>query len=539
MSLFKKKLIDKLSTLKKEKKLDEKQYRCIYPTSENVPRLYCTPKIHKQTTPLKLRPIVDYTGSIAYETSKMLANILQPLVGQSGHHVSNSRDFTEEVTQMKITDGEIFNSHDVVSLFTKTPIPDALKVIEKKLLQDTTLHTRTKLTVCDIISLLEFVLNTTYFTFEGKIFQQKFGAAMGSPVSPIVANLYMEWLEVEALSTSPEEIKPRVWKRYVDDIFEVVKRDSVDKLTEHINSIDKTGNIKFTHESEQNGQLPFLDTLVTRDDKGDVHTKVYQKKSHTDQFLNYKSHHPLHQKMGVATTLLNRAITVTSKQEDIQTEEKKITNALNKCGYPEWLLNKAKRKVKERTQQNWRNTNNPSLTNKDQRKKRIAIPYIRGISEATERIFRKYDIATAMKPCSTLRKELVHPKDKVDKLKTSGVIYGVPCKDCDAIYIGETGRPLATRIKEHKKEVDEIENTIKTRQQRKDLKGVLFKSAITDHAIHNQHTINWEETRIKDKENTRFNRVIKESICIMKEQKTINRDSGGYKLPKVFGHILN
>ena len=310
------------------------------------------------------------------------------------------------------------------------------------------------------------------------------------------------------------------------------------KLTEHINSIDKTGNIKFKHESEQNGQLPFLDTLVTRNEKGDVHTKVYQKKSHTDQFLSYNSHHPLHQKVGVATTLLNRAHTVTSKTEDIQSEEKNICHALNKCGYPEWVLNKAKNKVKERMQHNGKNTNKHNDISEDQRKKRIVIPYIRGMSEATERIFRKYNITTAMKPVSTLRNELVHPKDKVDKFKTSGVVYGVPCKDCDAIYIGETGRPLATRIKEHKKEVDEIENTIKTRQQRRDMEGEMFKSAITDHAIHHQHAINWEETCIKDKESTRFKRVIKESIYIMKEKKTINRDSGGYKLPKVFGHVL-
>ena len=208
---FKRRLVTLLSQFKKEGKLDEVQYRCIYPTAENILRLYCTPKIHKQGNPL--RPIVDYTGSIAYGASKMLANILQPLVGHTDYHVSNSREFVEEIMKIKIQEGEIFNSHDVVSLFTETPIEEALKVIKKKLKDEPTLHTRTKLSILDIMQLLEFVLNTTYFTFEGNIYQQTFGAAMGSPVLPtcIVANLYREWPEDEARRISPEEIRPRLW----------------------------------------------------------------------------------------------------------------------------------------------------------------------------------------------------------------------------------------------------------------------------------------------------------------------------------------
>ena len=64
-----------------------------------------------------------------------------------------------------------------------------------------------------IVELLEFVLNTTYFSFEGQIYQQMFGTAMGSPVSPIVANLCMEDLEQRAIANALEDCKPKVWKR--------------------------------------------------------------------------------------------------------------------------------------------------------------------------------------------------------------------------------------------------------------------------------------------------------------------------------------
>ena len=79
--------------------------------------------------------------------------------------------------------------------------------------------------------LLDFVLNTTYFSFriEGRIYQQRFATAMESPVIQIVANIYMKWLEAEALQTAPEEIKCKVWKSYAD-IFEISQEEGVDKL---------------------------------------------------------------------------------------------------------------------------------------------------------------------------------------------------------------------------------------------------------------------------------------------------------------------
>ena len=117
-----------------------------------------------------------------------LAEILAPLVGTTEHHVVNSKSLAEEMTSVMIFDDEILNSHDVVSLFTNTPIDKSLEVIGDRLLRDDTLEDRTKLTTDDIIELLRFVLTTTYFSFRGQIYRQIFGAAMGSPVSAIVAN---------------------------------------------------------------------------------------------------------------------------------------------------------------------------------------------------------------------------------------------------------------------------------------------------------------------------------------------------------------
>ncbi|XP_072051907.1 uncharacterized protein [Amphiura filiformis] len=115
---YKRELVTILSRLKKEEKITRSQYDLLYPTAENVPRIYGTPKIHKAGN--KVRPIVDYTGTIGYQTSRALADILGPLVGGTEHHVNNSKHLAEEMAEVLIEDGEIFNSHDVVSLFNNT-----------------------------------------------------------------------------------------------------------------------------------------------------------------------------------------------------------------------------------------------------------------------------------------------------------------------------------------------------------------------------------------------------------------------------------
>ena len=78
-----------------------------------------------------------------------------------------------------------------------------LVVDQQKLLQDDTLGNRCNMTVEHVTSLLKFVLETTYFVFKGVYYKQIHGAVMGSPVSPIVCNLFMEDLERRAIDTAP------------------------------------------------------------------------------------------------------------------------------------------------------------------------------------------------------------------------------------------------------------------------------------------------------------------------------------------------
>ncbi|XP_066300836.1 uncharacterized protein [Branchiostoma lanceolatum] len=171
---------------------------------------------------------------------------------------------------------------------------------------------------------------------------------MGSPVSPVLANMFMEWLEQHAMATVPVTCRPKLWKRYVDDVMEVVKRGAQQELTDHLNNIDPTGNIQFIYEEEEKGTMPFLDTLLGRKGDGTVKFLVYRKSTHTDQYPNFQSHHQLHQKLGVIRTLMDRCNAVVTENQDEELETQHIKMALIRCGYPEWTFQKVEQQRRRR-----------------------------------------------------------------------------------------------------------------------------------------------------------------------------------------------
>ena len=87
-------------------------------------------------------------------------------MGSSEHHVNNTKEFADEIRKTKLEEGECITSYDVIALFTSIPVSSALEIIRNKLDQDADLPNRSIMTADNIIELLGFCLNNTYFLFQ-------------------------------------------------------------------------------------------------------------------------------------------------------------------------------------------------------------------------------------------------------------------------------------------------------------------------------------------------------------------------------------
>ena len=164
---------------------------------------------------------------------------------------------------------------------------------------------------------LEFCLKNTHFVFQGRFYEQTEGAAMSSPLSPIIANLYMEAFEEKAINTSPT---PLVCGEDLLMTLLSLSRKPRESFINHINSIDE--KIQFTMEdSREDGSMSFLDTLVTPCLDCSLSTRVYRKPTPTDLYLQWDSHHTIAAKYSVVSTLHLRAKAVCSTQQQLDEEE--------------------------------------------------------------------------------------------------------------------------------------------------------------------------------------------------------------------------
>ena len=211
-------------------------------------------------------------------------------------------------------------------------------------------------------------------------------------------------------------------------------------------------------EPTQQGSLPFLDTLVTIQPDNTLSTSVYRKPIHTDQYLHWDSNHHITAKHSVYNTLAHRAKTVSSTQDSLDRELLHIQTALHHCQFPNWALNQWEHKFKHPNQASNTNSNNTSNSNNNQDSNNkyrttIVVPYIPNTADKFKRLCKGRNIQVQFKGSNTLRTTLVNPKDKDHKTKQTGVIYHYQCPhiQCSNSYIGESGRVLGERVKEHLK----------------------------------------------------------------------------------------
>ena len=261
---------------------------------------------------------------------------------------------------------------------------------------------------------------------------------MGSPISAVVANSYMEDFEQKAISTAPHP--PYLWKRFVDDTFTIIELSQRRAFLDHINSIDQ--HIQFTCEEQREDEsIPFLDILVMPNEDGSLSSTVCRKPTHTELYLQWDSHHTLPSKYGVIGTLLHRAKAICSNPQLLKQEEDHLYRALTKCKYPAWALNRMRIKSRSQTQKN--NSYSQKNIGPDIiQKPHIIVPYQRGLSESFKKVCSNHGVQVHFKGGTAIKNLLMALMNQDPMQKRSGVIYSYKCDrvECNDEYIGESSR---------------------------------------------------------------------------------------------------
>ena len=478
------------------------------PSHSTPPRLYGVPKIHKNGVPL--RPITSMIGSPAYELAAHLTKIISPVLGKTEYTVSNSKSFVEEIRNLTLDETEEMVSFDVVSLFTKVPVEDAVNVICSHLTADDSLQDRTGLSVEQIRWLMLACLNCRYFLCQGSFYEQTEGAPMGLSLSVVLANAYMEHLEESVLGAA--SVQPVIWRRYVDDTFILWKHgdEALEQFHRELNGFCPA--IQFTMEREQDRKLPFLDVLVCRD-RARLKTSVYSKPTASNLYLKYDSNHPASMKAGIVRCLNARAQAVCSEPASLHEERVHLSDIFQCNGYPRSFIDRSIKKRKHVRQQ---------AEETSQEKTFIKLPYVRGVSEKLAKIFRPMGIQVAHSS-NRLRNRLVKAKDAVKPEKKKGAVYQISCS-CGSVYIGESGRPKDVRLKEHVADIKHAR---------------LDKSATARHFSTCRGDLNPLAAKTLATEGHWKRRKVREAIEVkLTPQATMNLDEGGVRLSPIWDILL-
>ena len=336
--------------LSMKKKFSKKLYKKLYPSSSRPGLYYGLAKVHKlkgsnDVNRLPMRPVISNIGTATYELSKHLADLLKPLT-KSQYSIDSTKDFVNKIRQKRIPQDFELVSFDVVSLFTSVPLDFTIKLILDKIYKDKLIETKLKRD--EMKQLLETCTKEMHFSYNGTIYRQIDGVSMGSPLGPVIANIFMVELEKTLVPQLEENV--RLWYRYVDDTFTMIRKGCVEAVLDRLNGFHPS--IKFTFEKESNDSIAFLDVKVIKKIDGSFDTDVHRKPTDTNVYVSWEAFAPRAWKTGTLKGLVRRALTICSTEE-FQTKEisflKKVFGEQN--GFPSRIIHdcihSVKRKIEE------------------------------------------------------------------------------------------------------------------------------------------------------------------------------------------------
>ena len=448
-------------------------------------------------------------NSFSYNLAKLLVPILQPIASSTAT-IESTRSFAKELQTLHFNHPIYMASLDITSLYTNIPVDETIEITLDSLCDKNNMFVN--LTRKQFKKMLELSSKDNVFYFNKELYRQTDGCAMGSPLSGTLANIFMSHHEQKWLEDCPADFSPLWYRRYQDDTFVIFKDlEQVACFKDYLNT--KHPNIKFTHETEINQSLNFLDLTITHEN-GRFTTHTFRKHTHTGLGTQYTSFTPHSYKTNIILTLLHRAYITCSNWVNIHHEIEYLITYFRQNGYPLPIIHRYINLFLSKL-------HNPPTkpTSVPKQTLYIPLPYLGPLSYHIRKQLKK--LLTESYPHLKLQYvfsnkftigSLFRFKDKIPKQLQSFVVYQYKCR-CSATYVGMTTCNLGKRMAEHE---GVSERTGEPKEKK-------LHSAIRDHSREKQHSFDRENFSILSSAKSKHSLAILEALYIKINKPSLNK----------------
>ena len=313
---------------------------------ERVPNFYGLPKLHK--TPLKIRPIVSSVDSQTYYWAKWVHAELWPAVRTNPHMLVNSADLAVRLADVNWeADHMCFLNLDVVSLYTSIDHGQGIQAMMTFLRGDhvhPTLPDYPGRDWMSIVRVMCLILTCNYFTWDGTLYHQLRGTAMGSPAAVVYANIFMFQVEKSHLSNLIASSK--LFVRFIDDLLFIMDDLApATRVAANLNASNRPPRVRWTS-SVSRARCVMLDLAITPDNDR-LTTRLHFKKTNKFAYVDPSSSHPNHTWSAVAIGEMTRADRAASTVVARRSTRAFLIDRLQRRGYSKAVLNQALRHRKQ------------------------------------------------------------------------------------------------------------------------------------------------------------------------------------------------
>lgn len=313
-----------------------RDYLLLDPENTRTQQAYFLKKLHKG--PREVRPIVSGVNGPTEKLSAFIDYYLQPLIPSIPSYIKDSAHLIRILEQEVLDRDCILATIDVRALYPSIPQEEGLQTAINALYDNNPAAEEIPFPRATAEVVMRTILRENFFEFNGQMYQQLRGTAMGTRMAPSFANIFMAKLEQKL----QENTRPRIWRRFIDDIF-VAWEGSEESLTSFLANLnDQHPTIKFTWEVSRR-EVTFLDLTIRKGKRfegtGILDVSPHFKSTNAFQYVHYSSSHPRSTHKAVVKGELTRILRACSDEEEWRKVSHRLMEKFVARGYPRTMLN--------------------------------------------------------------------------------------------------------------------------------------------------------------------------------------------------------